>query len=174
MGTIRREVVPFMADAKDALSLCKRKKDDFYLNAFKIECWLGALATATAAQYGEQGLPNRRKLQVGEAGRIFDEVFRDTSDRDFSVLFSHLTRFAQRRRPYNHALRQGYGAMSKENDYRAPRQLPQDRDIGKRSRLQRKFVERLCEWLDAIAHWESTSARTCRRSVSMSMRISEN
>ena len=43
--------------------------------------------------------------------------------------------------------------MSKENDYRAPRQLPQDRDIGKRSRLQRKFVERLCEWLDAIAHW---------------------
>jgi hypothetical protein len=107
----------------------------------------------TAAQYAEEKLPNRRNLQVGEASRVFSELFRDTRDPDFSVLFVHLARFANADAPYNHALRQGYWAMSKEGDLPPPRQLLRGRDIQKRVPLQRKFVERLCEWLDAIAHW---------------------
>jgi hypothetical protein len=152
MSTIRREVVPFMADAKDALSLCKRKKDDFYLSAFKIECWLGTLAETTAVQYAREKLGKCRKLQVGEAGRIFGELFRDTSGRDFSALFAHLARFAQAEGPYSFAVSQAFGAMYREGDSRELSRLLSRKDIGG-IWLQRKFVNRLCDWLDAITHW---------------------
>src|SRR5262249_46213892 len=118
-----------MANVKDALTLCKRKKDDFYLSAFKIECWLGALANTTAAQYAGEKLPSRRNLQVGEAGRIFGDLFRHTRDRDFSVLFAHLARFANADGPYSYALRHGYWAMAKEGEFPPVRQLVRERDI---------------------------------------------
>jgi len=153
MGSRRREVVPFMADAKAALALCKRTKDDFYLSALRIECWLGTLANTTAAQYAEEKLPNRRKLQLGEAVRIFGELFRDTSDHDFSVLFVHLARFANADGPYSRALRQGYWAMSKEDDFPPLARLARDHNVQRRARVQREFVKRLCDWLDAITHW---------------------
>jgi hypothetical protein len=137
----------------DACALCKNTKDKFYLSAFSIECWLGKLANSTVAQYAEERSANRRKLQVGESRRIFAEVFKHTNDRDFSSLFVYLARFANADGPYSYALRQGYWAISEEGEFPPLRQLVRGYTVRTHPELQRRFVHRLCDWLDAITHW---------------------
>jgi hypothetical protein len=69
MKSRKRELLPFIKTPKDALALCRRTKDNFYLNAFMIECWLGKLACETVAEYAEKNSASDRKLQTGEARR---------------------------------------------------------------------------------------------------------
>jgi hypothetical protein len=153
MSRRKREALPFMKTAKHALALCRRTGDDFYLNVFNIECWLGKLACETVVEYAEKKSAGDRRLQTGEARRIFAKVFNEAADRDFPALFEHLTRFAQDDGPYGRVVRQGYWAMAKEAQFPPPSRLLSCDDIRTGIRLQRRFVDRLCDWLEAITHW---------------------
>jgi hypothetical protein len=146
MSSMKPRMVPFMRSLDDAVAISERTNDRFYTTAFRIECWLGKLAWNTAAEYAEKKSASDRRLQTGEAHRIFAKVFNQAADRDFPTLFEHLMRFAQEDGPYGCVVRQGYWAMSKEAQFPPPSRLTG-------IRLQRRFVNRLCDWLDAITHW---------------------
>jgi len=144
-----------MKTPEDALALSQRSRDNFYVTAYRIECWLGNLVCNAVADYAEKKSAGDRRLQIGEARRIFGEVFGHATNSEFPALFRNLTRFAQVQGPYGWAVGQAYGAMSKEADFPPLRRLL-SRD-GSRAdiQFQRRFVNRLCDWLDAITHWRA-------------------
>jgi hypothetical protein len=139
---------------EDALALPKRTRDNFYISAFKTECWLGKLADATAAEYAENKSAADRNLQTGEARRFFGHVFNETPDHDFLTLFKHLIRFAGDEEPYGQVLGQGCCALYREAQFPpGANQLSSRGAIRVDAQSARRLVDRLCDWLDAIAHW---------------------
>lgn len=46
--------VPFMRSFDDAVALSQQMRDNFYVNAFRIECRLGKLANDVAKEYAEK------------------------------------------------------------------------------------------------------------------------
>jgi len=111
------------------------------------------LACKTPAEYAGKRPATKRRLQTGEARRIFAEVFKQPADGEFATLFRHLRRFAEDDGPYGRVVRQGYSAISKEDCFPPLTRLMRHEDIRPNIRLQRRFVNRLCDWLDAITHW---------------------
>jgi hypothetical protein len=153
MSSMKPRMVPFMQSLDDAVAISERTNDRFYVSAFKIECWLGKLASTTSAQYAEEKSASGRRLQAGDARQIFEKLFGDVTAREFPSLFIHLARFAEDNGPYGRAVREACWAVSQEAEFGPLHGLLRSNGNRGRIQLQRRFVDRLCAWLDAIAHW---------------------
>ena len=53
--------LPFMKTMDDAMAVCQRENDNFYVTAFLIECWLGDVTCRTVEQYAENKSAKDRK-----------------------------------------------------------------------------------------------------------------
>lgn len=153
-----RGPLPLMKSLNDAMAICERERDNFYVTAFMIEAWLGELRVRTVAEYAEKKTAAERRLQTSEAGRLFQQGFGHTTDCDFPHLYDALLRFMEYDDPQSRTLFDAFTAMGLEYpmDTFPALKLPLSRE--KRAegiRFMRQQASRLCDWLDAVDHWQT-------------------
>ena len=86
--------LPLMKSIEDAVALCEKERDNFYLTAFVIQGWLGQLIVQAAAEYAEKKDAKDRVMQSGQAWRVFLDLFGNVTDKEFPHVYSSLLRFA--------------------------------------------------------------------------------
>ena len=142
-----------MKTLEDAVALCEKEQDNFYVTAFMIEAWLGELKLRTVAEYAEKKLGKDRRLQTGEATRLYRETFRTVSDSDFFHLYGSILRFAQYDDVQSEILMRAFTALSfEEPPLEMPLSTPTRHEISVAIYRAHRMVDRLCEWLDCIVH----------------------
>ncbi len=157
MESVRRPL-PLMKSLDDAKALCERERDNFYVTAFMIECWLGEVTCRTVAQHSGKKSAAKRQLQVGMAREVFADMFGGVSDKEMLHLFGCLVRFGEYDDAQSHLLLRAYGAMALEYpdaiwpDVNAP--LTTEK-IAVSVRFIRKLCQRLCDWVEAFSHWQT-------------------
>ena len=67
--------MPLMKSLEEAEALCQQKRDGFYLDAFYIETWLGAVFSAAQEEYAGKKEAKQRQMQTGQAWRSFMHYF---------------------------------------------------------------------------------------------------
>lgn len=155
----QRGPLPFMKTVADAVALCEKEKDPFYVTAFMIEAWVGHVVLAAAAEYAEKKGARERRMQTGAAWRLFLENFGHAQDEEFGHVFSSLLRFTDHDDVQAELLRQAIVPLSVEHecfsDHVGPKTMELARHPALAVPLMRRTVERWCEWLDALIHWNT-------------------
>jgi hypothetical protein len=144
-----------MKTKDDALAVCAREGDSFYLTAFMLEEWLGDATLKTVAQYAERKNAKDRRLQQGLATESFAAVFGHATDAEFPHVFSSLLRFAEYDDAQSRTLLGAYWPMSLEYPHDGwPKLTPpvHSEQIAAVISFERGMVLRLCEWVESIIH----------------------
>ena len=170
-----------MKTFQEALAICEKEKDGFYLSAFMFQAWLGQLLLDAAAQYAEKKDPRDRSMQNGQAWRAFLDLFRRPavqtpessnqppstssppppalSDSDLPHILSDLLRFAGCDDPMSEWLANAAIPLSIEHDctgdYIGPKSLATARLPKEAADLARRSIARWCDWLDACIHYRT-------------------
>lgn len=155
MSEDAKKPLPFMKTVEDALALCERENDNFYVSAFMIEAWMGSVTLATVAEYAEKKSAADRRLQQGTAVRLFDEMFGGAGLDEIHHVFSALIRFAEYSDPQSRILLRAYGIMAIEHPHASwPRLVPPatQSDILSAAAFLRGIMHRICDWAEAITH----------------------
>ncbi len=151
-----------MKTIADAKAVCEHERDPFYLDAFMFEAWLGNAALDAAAEYAEKKNANDRAMQSGQAWRVFLELFGHARDAEFHHLLQSLYRFTEYENPLAHILCRSIVPLSFEHECFSDHIGPKTMNLARRSaeagRLMRRTVERWCEWIDALNHFEAHAA----------------
>ncbi|HWX22792.1 MAG TPA: hypothetical protein VN578_23065 [Candidatus Binatia bacterium] len=146
--------LPVIKDTDHAVALAEQHQDIFYLAAFKIQLWLGDLLLEDINEYANHPDPATRSMQTGQAWRAFQPVFGAVRDQDFHQVLNCLARFAESENPVSQQLRRAMHAVYLEHQVYgeflglealgpSPRSYPS-------ARLMHRFVERVCDWVDAV------------------------
>ena len=154
-----RGPLPFMKSIADAVALCEKEQDNFYVDAFMIESWLGRVALEAAAEYAGKKKAKCRKMQTGGAWRSFMPIFGEAKDNEFHHVYGSLLRFADYEDVQSEMLQKAIVPLSIEHecfgDYCGPKTMEVLNHPAEAVRLMRRTVERWCEWLDALIHFET-------------------
>lgn len=154
MKAAEGRVLPLMKSLKDAVAISKKECDGFFLTAFVIEVWLGRLLQETVDEYAEKKMAVDRRLQTGRARRIFSEFFGHASDMEFPNVFYSLCRFCEYEGPFGEVLLSAFSRLSYEE--LLPK-LPESKTTMEEFLIGvaglRDCVDRLCDWVEAFAHW---------------------
>lgn len=147
--------LPFMKTMEDALAVCQRENDNFYLTAFMLEAWLGEVVYSTIAQYAERKAPQNRKLQRGLASDSFSTVLGRIPDAEFIHLFESLCRFGEFDDPQSRMIADAFRFSSQESPVSTWPVVtpPVNADqLADGVAFMRRFVSHLGEWLEGITH----------------------
>lgn len=150
-----RGPLPLMKSIEDAVALCHKEQDNFYVTAFMIEAWLGSLILDTVAEYAEKKSAVDRRLQTGRARQLFEEIFGHVGDEEFPHLFLAFCRFGEYDDPQSETLLRAFALLSFEEP--PPESLPSNPTrevILALVAAGRRRVARLCDWIEAIVHWQ--------------------
>src|ERR1039458_2823024 len=90
-----RGPLPFMKSMEDAVTLCEKEQDNFYVTAFLIEAWLGEVVLEAATEYAEKKNAKDRTMQARQAWRSFLKIFGHAQDEEFPHVWQSLFRFAE-------------------------------------------------------------------------------
>lgn len=144
-----------MKTMEDAVAVCQREKDNFYVTAFMIEAWLGDVTLRTVAQYAEEKNAKDRRLQQGLAADSFARGFGHVSDAEYYHVFNSLLRFAEFDDCQSRMLARAYWFMALECP---PATWPvlvlpiAPQQMAGLVAFMRGMVRRLGEWVEAVTH----------------------
>lgn len=151
--------LPFMKSIEDAAAVCEKEKDPFFLDAFMFEAWMGEVVLDGATEYAEKKNAKDRTMQTGQAWRAFLKIFGHVQDEHFHHVFEHFYRFAAYDDVQAAKLLRAIIALSYEHEYYGDYVGPKTMDLAKQPkegiRLMQRSVERCCEWIDALLHFET-------------------
>jgi hypothetical protein len=155
----KRGPLPFMKSFADVKALCEREGDPFYLDAFMFEAWLGQVVLGAASEYAEKKQAKDRSMQTGHTWRVFLQFFGHVKDSEFHRLLLSLYRFAEYDDVQAHILVCSVTPLSYEHEYFSDYIGPKNFEVLKRPaeavKLARRSVERWCEWIDALIHFQT-------------------
>jgi len=161
-GARTRGRLPFMKSIEDAMALCEREHDNFYVTAFMIEVWLSQVDLRAAAEYAEKKNARDRAMQAGQAWRVFLEVFGHAKDAEFPHVLQSLCRFAEYDDAQARILLKPITPLCYEHecfgDYIGPQTMDVARQPAEAVKLARRSVERWCDWIDAVIHFQTHAA----------------
>jgi hypothetical protein len=144
---------------RDALGLCEKEQDNFYLDAFMIECWLGDAVLRVYEEYAGKKKAQHRQLQTGQTWRAFMAVFGHAKANEFNHVYLSLLRFAEYDDVESEMLRRTIVPLSFEHQCFSDYVRPNNLDIANRpveaAAMLRRTLERWCEWLDALIHFRA-------------------
>jgi hypothetical protein len=154
-----RGPLPFMKSVADAVALCKKEEDNFYVTAFMFEVWLGKIVMEGAAEYAEKKNAKDRTMQTGQAWRGFLNEFGHAKDNEFHHILQSLYRFAEYDDVQAHILLRSITPLSYEHegygDYIGPKTLKVLKRPAEAVRMARRSIERWCDWIDALIHYQT-------------------
>lgn len=144
-----------MKTMEDAMDVCARERDNFYVSAYMIEAWLGEITLKTVAEYAEKRRAKDRKLQRGLAAHYFCEVFGDIPDSEFHHFFGSLARFGQYDDAQSRTVSHAYWLMSIEcpsSTWPFPVAPVDAEQLASMVTFMRGMLCRLGEWIEAVTH----------------------
>jgi len=148
-----------MKSIEDAVALCEKEQDNFYVSAFMIEAWLGAVVLEAAAEYAEKKNAKDRAMQSGQAWQGFLKVFGHGNGKEFHHVLQALYRFAEYDDVQARMLLKAIVPVSVEHEYSGDFIGPKTPTVAKNAaetiRLMRRTVERWCDWLDSLIHFNT-------------------
>lgn len=148
-----------MKSIEDALALSEKEQDNFYVSTFMIEAWLGEIVLEAAAEYAEKKNAKDRTMQTGQAWRGFLRVFGRANGKEFHHVLQDLYRFAEYDDVQARMLLRAIVPVSVEHecfgDFIGPKTLDIAKQPSKAIRLMRRTVERWCDWLDSLIHFDT-------------------
>lgn len=151
--------LPFMKSMEDAVALCEKEQDNFYIDVFLIEIWLGQVVCVTHGEYAGKKKAKHRRMQTGQAWRGFMEIFGRAKDNEFHHVYQSLLRFAGYDDVQSEMLRRAIVPLSYEHlcfkDYVGPNNLDLAKRPAEAVAMLRRTVERWCEWLEALIHFQT-------------------
>jgi hypothetical protein len=154
-----RGPLPFMKTLEDAETLCEKEQDNFYIDAFLIEAWLGHVVLEAATEYAEKKNARDRAMQTGHAWRGFLQLFGHAKDREFHHILQSLYRFTEYDDVQAHILLRSITPLSYEHecfsDYIGPKTMEVLKRPAEAVRMARRSVERWCDWIDAVIHFQT-------------------
>ncbi|HWQ93419.1 MAG TPA: hypothetical protein VN673_17245 [Clostridia bacterium] len=137
------------------MALCDREHDDFYLDAFLIQEWLGQVRAQVEQQYSGKS----RILQMGQSQCAFLRVFGHSREADFQTLVHSLYRFAEYGEPIVNALSCALMPLALEHELAGDFDRMRSPDPSKQPReamsFMRSSLERWCDWTDAVVHLQT-------------------
>lgn len=159
MNSPLRGSLPFMKTPEDAIALCNQEKDNFYVSAFMIECWLGDVVTTAMETYAENKHARDRHMQADQTWHSFQGFFGQTTNPEFPRVFGCLLRFAEYDDCQAEILRRAAACLSVEHDcsgdYIGPKAPNPSLNPVEAIQLARRTVHRWCAWVDAVIHHDT-------------------
>ena len=156
MSFTLRGPLPFMKTLDDALAICNRAEDNFYVDAFMIEAWLGEVVLKAVAEYAEKKSARDRQMQMGQAAQSFQNLFGHATDSELPHVLASLLRFLEYDDAQAEILRRASLGVSTEHDcsgdYIGPKAPNPACNSTEALLLVRPSIQRWCEWLDAVVH----------------------
>ena len=148
-----------MKSIEDADALCEKEQDNFYIDAFLIEVWLGHIALEAAAEYANKKNAKDRTLQTGQAWRGFLQLFGHAKDDEFHYVMQSVCRFCEYDDIQAEILCRAIAPLSFERacfkDLIAAEKVDRDTPMAKRVALMKQSMKRWCDWVDAIFHFNT-------------------
>jgi len=148
-----------MKSLEDAVALCAKSQDNFYVTAFMIEVWLGQVVLEAAAEYAGKKAAKDRAMQTGQAWRGFLNVFGHAKGAEFHHILQCLYRFAEYDDVQARILLRSITPLSYEHDCSGDYVGPKSMAVLKRPadavKLARRSVKRWCDWIDAMFHYQT-------------------
>src|ERR1700733_12134433 len=129
------------------------------ITAFMIEVWLGQVVLEAAAEYAGKKAAKDRAMQTGHAWRGVLNVFGHAKDPEFHHILQCLYRFAEYDDVQARILLRSIMPLSYEHDcsgdYVGPKTMAVLERPAEAVKLARRSVERWCDWIDALIHYQT-------------------
>src|SRR5262245_29310294 len=154
-----RGTLPFMRSMEEAMTMCEKEQDNFYVTAFMIEAWLGQILLEAAAEYAEKKNARERHMQHSQAWRAFRQIFGHAKPEEIGHIFTSLLRFGEYDGSMPEMLFEALKPLQYEHEYCGDFVGPKTLGVAERPAealaLLRDTLERWCGWLDALVHWRT-------------------
>jgi len=151
--------LPRLETLDDAVAVCDQLRDDFFLDAYLIQKWLGQVRLEAEAEYRDKPKAGQRTLQTGQSQRAFLKEFGHCRESDLNLLLQSLYRFAEYGHPAAHCLSRAVVPLSLEHELSGDFDTTRAPDPSLRPRealtVLRLSLERWCDWIDAVVHLQT-------------------
>lgn len=156
-----KEKLPAFKTWEECVAFCHEKGDNFYIDAFMLEAWIGTVIAKTVEQYAENksGL---RHLQTGTGWEAWQSVFGHAKPEEWPHIFTSTARFGNCDTGEAEIVNQMFNLVGTEDKYAEPVTLSSALAKVKSGALSRpQMIEqmrftfrRMADWLEAIVHWQ--------------------
>lgn len=80
--------LPLMRTMEEAMEICEREQDNFYVTAFMLEAWLGAVPCGIVDEFSGKRPAGKRRFQTGMAADLDAENFGNIRDEELEHFFN--------------------------------------------------------------------------------------
>ena len=155
-----KEKLPAFKTWEECLAFCGEKGDNFYIDAFMLEAWIGTIITKTVEQYAENKSGNRH-LQTGTGWDAWQLIFGHAKPDEWGYILQSLARFGGCDTPQAEMAGEMFALAAAEDKYAEPVSLSAFTALAANGKLpfsemierMRFMFRRMTEWMEALVHW---------------------
>jgi hypothetical protein len=156
-----KEKLPAFKTVHECIAYCDERRDDFYLIAFMLQAWIGAITDKTVEQYAGNKSGNRH-LQTGTGWEAWQSMFGHAKPDEWGYVLQWLARFGHCDTPEAEVAGKMFALVADEDQYAEPVSLSAFAARAANGKLSlsemiertRFMFRRMAEWMDALVHWE--------------------
>jgi hypothetical protein len=158
---LEKEKLPVFKTWDECLAYFNEKGDNFYLDAFMLEAWIGAITEKTVEQYAGNKSGNRH-LQTGTGWEAWQSIFGHAKPDDWGYILQSLARFGNCDTPEAEMAGKMFALVAAEDQHAEPVSLYAFAARAPNGKLAfSEMIEptsfmfhRMAEWIEALVHWE--------------------
>ncbi len=166
-GQPEKEKLPVFKTAEECIAYCEEKSDNFYLDAFVLEAWIGTITGKTVEHYATNKSGNRH-LQTGTGWEAWQSVFGHAQPDEWGYILQSLARFGNCDTPEAEMTGEMFSLIAAEDQHAEPVSLSAFAARAANGKLSiaemiertRFMFHRMAEWMEALVHWEIHWAAT--------------
>lgn len=158
----KKEHLPAFTTWEECLAFAHEKRDNFYVDVFMIEAWIGDVIANAVEQYAENK-SGHRHLQTGTGWKGWQSVFGHAKPEEWGHILHSLARFGNCDTGEGEIVNRMFHLTGTEDKHGEPvlmssfvqeikaKKVPAAEIVGR----MRYTFQRLAEWLEAIIHWQT-------------------
>ena len=162
-----KEKLPAFKTAEECIAYCEEKGDNFYLTAFMLEAWIGAITEKTVQQYAGNKSGDRH-LQTGAGWEAWQSTFGHARPDDWGHILASLARFGGCDTPQAEMASEMFALVAAEDQHAEPvslsgfaaRTAAPELSSSEMIEWMPFMFRRMAEWMEALVHWEIHWAAT--------------
>ena len=157
-----KEKLPAFKTGEECVAYCIEQKDNFYLTAFMLEAWIGAIIAKTVEQYAENK-SGQRHLQTGVGWETWQFFFGQATSKELAHILESLIRFANCDTGMGEMTMKMFNLIGTEDKHGEPTPMSammskmRERKVSESEAIKnmRETFQRMSEWMEAIVHWQT-------------------
>jgi hypothetical protein len=162
-----KEKLPVFKTWDECLAFCNERDDNFYVDAFMLEAWIGMITERTVEQYAGNKSGNRH-LQTGTGWEAWQSIFGHAKPGEWGYILQSLARFGSCDTPGAEMAGEMFALVANEDQHAEPVSLSRFAAGAPNGELSfPEMIEwmpfmfrRMADWMEAMVHWEIHRAAT--------------